>query len=212
MNNDLNEKYFETKRKHKDSYNKRGYLVWIMLGLGALAFILAREYSQQKKHNNKREKVVKELVEQGKLSATDTLYTSTLSGTQILVLENCIYKEFDDTFVSIRNDSSGLVYVTKRIIADADYSSTIKQWESRIKTTEPSYVFTDLKKDSAGNTFIETASVTLKSSNNADMMGTIKMTKKGGLIYMLQIVALTDKWPVLTDDIRKVEQSYKIID
>jgi len=189
MSNDLNDKYFETKRKHNESYNKRGYIIWIILGLGALSFFVVRQFIEGQKLKEKKDATIKEFVEQGKVSSADTLFRGKFTGTEILVLKNCIYKEFDDSFASIKNDSSGLTYLTKRIISDADYSATITQWKNRITATDPSYKFTNLKKDSVDNTKIETADIMLKSSANDDMKGTIKMTKKGGLIYMLQIVS-----------------------
>lgn len=210
MSNDLNKKYFETKRKHKDSYDKRGYIVWIVLGLGVLAFFVGREFVERQRLKEKKEEKTKEFIEQGKVSTTDALFTSKFTGTEILVLKNCIYKEFDNTFAIVKNDSSGLTYLTKRIISDADYSSTIKQWEKRITRTDPSYKFMNLKKDSVDNIYVETADILLKSSTNEDMKGIIKMTKKGGLIYMLQIVSFTVTWDKLSTDIERIEQSFKI--
>ena len=210
MSNDLNEKYFETKRKHKNSYDKRGYVLWIVLGLGVVTFFVGREFIEKQRLKEKKEEKIKEFIEQGTVSTTDTLFRSKFTGTEILVLENCIYKEFDDSFASVKNDSSGLTYLTRRIISNSDYSSTIRQWEKRITTTDPSYKFMNLKKDSVDNVFIETADISLKSSNNVDMKGTIKMTKKGGLIYMLQIVSYVDTWDKLSADIEKIEQSFKI--
>ncbi len=175
-----------------------------------MTFFVGREFIEKQRHKEKKEEKIKEFIEQGTVSTTDTLFRSKFTGTEILVLENCIYKEFDDSFASVKNDSSGLTYLTRRIISDADYSSTIRQWEKRITATDPSYKFMNLKKDSVDNVFIETADISLKSSNNVDMKGTIKMTKKGGLIYMLQIVSYVDTWDKLSADIEKIEQSFKI--
>jgi hypothetical protein len=210
MSNDLNEKYFQTKRKHNESYNKRGYIIWIILGLGAISFFVAREFIEGRKLKERKDETIKEIVEQGNVSTADTLFRSKFTGTEILVLKNCIYKEFDDSFASIKNDSSGLTYLTKRIISDADYSSTIAQWKNSITATNPSYKFTNLKTDSVDNTEIETADIMLRSSANVDMKGTIKMTKKGGLIYMFQIVSYVDTWDKLATDIKRIEQSFKI--
>jgi hypothetical protein len=210
MSNDLNEKYFETKQKHRDSYNKRGSIVWIVLGLGALSFFVGRELLEKRRLKERKEETTKEFIEQGKVSIIDTLFWSKFTGTEILVLENCTYKEFQGTFAIVKNDSSGLTYLTKRIISDGDYSSTIKQWEKRIKGTDPSYKFINLKKDSVDSLSIETADVLLKSSDNVDMKGTIRMTKNGGLIYMLQIVSYVDAWDKLSVDIGRIEQSFKI--
>ena len=110
MSNDLNEKYFETKQKHKHSYDKRGYIVWIVLGLGALSFLLGREFVGRERLKEIKEEKTKEFIEQGKVSTSDTLFRSKFTGTEVLVLKNCIYKEFDDTFASFKN-STRQVYV-----------------------------------------------------------------------------------------------------
>ncbi|CAN5334353.1 hypothetical protein BH10BAC4_BH10BAC4_18980 [soil metagenome] len=39
MGNELNEQYFQTRKKHNNSDNKRGYITWIILGLGVLSFL-----------------------------------------------------------------------------------------------------------------------------------------------------------------------------
>lgn len=143
------------------------------------------------------------------ISETDTLITSKFAGAQILILANCLFQEYEDSFTSIKNDSSGLGYMMRRIVSSADYPSSIKQFEKQITKTNSSYKFSNLKTSVADKIVIETSDIELIKDGNK-MRGKIRTIKKGKLIYLLQIISQHDKWETLTSDIRRIESSFKI--
>ncbi len=208
MGDELNEQYFETRKRHSNSYNKRGYITWIILGLGVLSFFVWRSILSNRELEEKRTEALKAWVEKGVLAYNDTLIDCKSNGTRILVARNCRYKEYENSFVAARSDSTGLVYFSKRIIYDPNYPSITQQW--RQIADDNVYEYTDLRKGSLNDVVTETSDFVLVYPENQEMKGKVIVTKKGGLVYALQIMSYTSSWDQLSSEIERIETSFKI--
>jgi len=208
MSHNLNEQYFKTRKEHENSHNKRGYIIWIILGLGVISFFVVSEIRGNRKIEQKKTEVLKSWLETGTLSSSDTLIKSKATGTQILVLKNCTYKEFDNTFAAFR--TTGLTYLTKRIIADADFPSAFRQWELFVSNNSKC-IYSNVKLDSINGLRIETADFTFKIPDNAqEGKGKLRLVRKGGLIYALEIMSTGNNWDQDQSDITRIENSFEI--
>jgi hypothetical protein len=212
MNNELNEQYFKTRKEHASSYNKQGYLIWIVLGIGVVSFFVVRAFLNSKEIERKKADVLKSWIETGTLSSLDTLISSRSSGTQVLVLNNCTYKEFENTFAVFRNDASGLTYLTKRIISNADYPSSLNQWRL-LGDNSVEYIYSNLSLDSINGVQVETAAFTFETSDkNQTGEGRVRLVRKGGLIYALQMMAIANNWKEVQTDVARIENSFQIVE
>ncbi|CAN5334238.1 hypothetical protein BH10BAC4_BH10BAC4_18970 [soil metagenome] len=171
-------------------------------------FFVWRSVLSKRGFEEKKAEALKAWVEKGTIASTDTLIDNKSNGTSILVVRNCIFKEFENSFAAGRNDSTGLVYFTKRIIYNPDYQSITKQWEQI--TDDNKYEYSNLRKDSTDNLVKETSDFVLKYPENRDGKGRIILTKKGGLIYALQIMSYTSRWDQLSPEIERIETSFRI--
>lgn len=209
---DLNKKYFETREKHKGSYNKRGYIIWIIIGLSVASFLVGREIIRAKRVRELIELTTKELTEQGKITERDTTVTVKSAGMKILVLKDCLFKEVETSLISIKIDSSGLTCMARRIISDPDYSSSINQWENQIKQTEPSYKFINLKRDSIEDKIIESADIEVLSKDKRLMKGLIRIIKIGGLNHVIHVVTYEDYWDDSSANVKRIFDSVEILE
>ena len=149
-------------------------------------------------------------LETGTLSSSDTLINSKSTGTRVLVLPNFRYKEFENSFAVFRNDESRLTYLTKRIISDPNYPSSMKQWELFVNSN-PTCTYSNFRRDSLNNLSIETADISFKNpDNNQDGKGKVRLIRKGGLIYALQIMSNAEAWDRVSSEIGRIENSFEI--
>jgi len=216
MSKDLNEQYFETRKRHNLSYIRKGYVIWILFGIGILSFFVGREFIGRRRHESLKEAKTREFLEQGILSKTDTIVISKLTGTRILILKGFLYKEleseFGSTFVAVKNDSSGLGYFTTRIIPTPEYKSSMEQWKKYLISTGSSYEFSDIKMDSVNGLRVETANIEIETPGQKPMKGKAKIIKKGGLYYVLQIYAFVGQWDRSIEQTTSVENSFEIVE
>jgi HTH-type transcriptional regulator / antitoxin HipB len=57
MADDLNKQYFEAKETHKRNYIRKGYVIWILIGIGIVVFYFGRQYFEGRKYETlKKEK------------------------------------------------------------------------------------------------------------------------------------------------------------
>gem|GEM_PF-6793580 len=216
MADDLNKQYFEAKETHKRNYIRKGYVIWILIGIGIVVFYFGRQYFEGRKYETLKKEKTNEFLEQGIHCKADTIVTSGLTGTSVLILKDYIYKdfqsEFGSTFVAVKNDSSGLGYFTKRIVPSPDYKSSMQQWKNQLTSTGPSYKFANMRMDTVNGLPIEIADIEIVESGQAPMIGKIQITKKGPLYYVFQIYAFANTWKLLLEERTKIENSFKIVE
>jgi hypothetical protein len=108
MSEDLNKRYFEARKEHEKASSKKGYAIWILVLVFFLSILIGFQVFNNRTLRLKREKQEMEFFERGAVSTKDTLIYSQLTGTRILVPANSFFKESDNNFSFLKNDSSAL--------------------------------------------------------------------------------------------------------
>ena len=205
MNSDLNQKYFETKKAHQQSFNKKYLWVWPVLLLGFLVFYITKNIIRQKEQNAVKAKVMNQVLTTGAVFKNDSTVVTEKTKVQILVLEGCLFKELDNAFIATRGDSPAITYFMKRIIPDAMNNSLVGQWKRNV---DSSFEFKDVTLDSTQFEKTERGHIRTVDSG-ATYEGKFTLIKTRALIYGLFILYEPGAESVLTSDIERILNSFK---
>ncbi len=188
--NKLNEQYFETKRKHKESYKKGGF------GVSIVALIITASvyvYSNRDYLFNNSELTTEELF------SSITEYTS-----EPLVFEDSLFRitipagfnfgTLDDKSRLVANDSSGLFLLVKVQKYSGSYSTLTERWENRLNdSSDKKYTLNLYELDSLNDMRTELATVTVNDGTN-NFEGLTKFIHTNSKLYIIQGTSLKEDW------------------
>ena len=207
----LNQQYFETRQKHKESYDRKGYRVWILIALGVVAFFVVGSFWARQQQEEEMAEVVKQLREQGTLTMSDTLFVSKATGVTFIVPSHTQYREFNNAFVGSPADGNGITILVKRIMSDADYPSGMQQVQQQIFAGNKFSFQNPLRMDTA-NLIVESADLSFVESDNRAISAKVWVTRKGGLLYLLAIMSEANTWEGLHSEVERVRRSFQVVE
>ncbi|MEM6642289.1 MAG: hypothetical protein AAF616_04855 [Bacteroidota bacterium] len=191
--NKLNEQYFETKRKHKESYKKGGFGVSIVVLIITVSVYL---YSNRDYLFNSSEITTNELL------SSITEYTS-----EPLIFEDSLFRitipagfnfgTLDNKSRLVANDSAGLFLLVKVQGYTGDYSNLTERWENRLNdSNNRKYTMKLYELDSLNSFRAELATVAVNDGTN-NFEGLIKMIHSNSTLYIIQGTSLKKDWAVV---------------
>lgn len=188
--NKLNEQYFESKKKHKESYKKGGFGVSIVV-----LIIIASVYAYSNRDY---------LFDSSDITATEVLSSITEYTPEPLVFDDSLfqitipggfnYGTLDNKSRLVANDSAGLFLLVKVQEYSGNYSTLTERWEKRLNdSNDRKYTLSLYELDSLNGIRTELATMTVNDQTNT-FEGLIKFIHINSTLYIIQGTSLNEDW------------------
>jgi hypothetical protein len=188
--NKLNEQYFETKRKHKESYKKGGFGVSIigLLIVGSVYIYSNRDYI----FNNNETSPEEVLSSLSNYTEEPTLFDD--NRFRITIPAGFNYGTLDDKTRLIASDSSGLMLLVKVQEYRGSYTTLTERWENRLNDSNSrKYNLSLYELDSLNGVRTELSTIEAIDDSNS-FEGLIKLIHVNSTIYIIQGISLKEDW------------------
>lgn len=207
--NKQNQQYFETREKHKKSFHKKAWVIWLIILVIGIVWIY-KEISFQIDKPITEERIINK-AEEFLYAKTDKNFISSDNDFQILIKKGLYYGEISKEMplMIISKDTTETLLFVKKTTADKNYNSLIKHWKNKITKTDSTYKFFDIIDQSSSEQRKETGRIEL-SKNEKKFVGKILICQRDQDIYIIQGISNEQNWNSIESDINEMIDRFEI--
>jgi len=191
--NELNKQYFETKEKHKKSVHKNAWILWLLVLIFFIITIVIEINNQQNENISKEEILNK--IDNASYADNNINFTPSSGEFKINIPKGFNYSKINNKMLlfAISLDSTLFTYIVKKDTLTQDYISLINQWEKKLKETEDTYKFYNVRNDSLSDYRTEYADFQVEKESEL-YKGRLMIVEINKKIFIVQGYSIYQYW------------------